>query len=453
MAINLSFFGAAGTVTGSRYLLEAGGRRILVDCGLFQGYKKLRLRNWKPFPVDPSSIDAVILTHAHIDHSGYLPRLAADGFTGQIHCTAATLDLCEVLLADSAYLNEKDAEHANRHGYSEHRPALPLYNRADATACMEQFRSHTFETPVEVAHGVSVRFRKAGHILGAASVEISMDGRVLVFSGDIGSYDAPTMPSPRPFEAADVLVMESTYGDRLHEGPDPEEELAEVINETADRGGTVVLPSFAVGRAQSVMYFLMRLKQAGQIPDIPIFLDSPMAINATNIYRAHLSDQSLSEAECRSTCAVTKYTRTVNASKALDKDRHPKVIISASGMATGGRVVHHLKAYVSDARNTILFAGYQASGTRGAALVAGADRVSIHSEYFPVRAEVRNLSRLSAHADRDGLMRWLSGFKSRPGRIFITHGEDAASDALRLTIKEKLGWKAEVPEHLERVTL
>ncbi len=453
MAINLSFFGAAGTVTGSRYLLEAGGRRILVDCGLFQGYKKLRLRNWKPFPVEPARIDAVVLTHAHIDHSGYLPRLAADGFTGEIHCTAATRDLCEILLADSAFLNEKDAEHANRHGYSEHRPALPLYDRADATACLEQFRPHPFEAPLKIAPGVSMRFRRAGHILGAASIELSVDGRVLVFSGDIGSFDAPTMPAPRPFEAADVLVMESTYGDRLHEGPEPEEELAEVINATAERGGTVLIPAFAVGRAQSVMYFLMRLKQEGRIPDIPVYLDSPMAINASKIYRAHLDDQSLSDAECRSTCAVATYTKSVDDSKALDRDRHPKVIISASGMATGGRVLHHLKAYMSDARNAILFAGYQASGTRGAALVGGADQIAMFGEYFPVRAEVRNLSRLSAHADRDGLMRWLGGFKSRPGRIFITHGEDAAADALRLNIKETLGWKAEVPEHLERVTL
>ena len=453
MAINLSFFGAAGTVTGSRYLLEAGGRRILVDCGLFQGYKKLRLRNWKPFPVEPASIDAVVLTHAHIDHSGYLPRLAADGFTGEIHCTAATRDLCDILLADSAFLNEKDAERANRYGYSEHRPARPLYDRADATACLEQFRSHVFEEPLKIAPGVTMRFRRAGHILGAASIELSMDGRVLVFSGDIGSYDAPNMPAPRPFEAADVLVMESTYGDRLHEGPDPEEELAEVINATADRGGTVVIPSFAVGRAQSIMYFLMRLKQAGRIPDIPVYLDSPMAINASKIYRAHLDDQSLSDEECRSTCAVAKYTRTVNASKALDSDGYPKVIISASGMATGGRVLHHLKTYVSDARNAIVFAGFQAAGTRGAALVGGADQIKMFGEYFPVRAEVRNLSRLSAHADRDGLMRWLRGFKSRPGRVFITHGEDAAADALRLKIKETLGWKAEVPEHLERVKL
>lgn len=453
MAIDLSFFGAAGTVTGSRYLLECDGRRILVDCGLFQGYKKLRLRNWKPFPVDPASIDAVILTHAHIDHSGYLPRLVRQGFAGQIHCTEATRALSKVLLTDSAYLNEKDAERANRYGYTRHKPALPLYDRSDSAASLKLFRPHPFEKPVTVERGISVRFRRAGHILGAASIELSMDGRVLVFSGDIGNYDDPIMPDPRPFEAADVLVMESTYGDRLHDGPDPEEELAEVITETAKRGGTVVIPSFAVGRAQIIMYHIMRLKKAHRIPDLPVFLDSPMAINASNIYRAHLDDHSLSAAECRSACEVARYIRSVDASKALDGNHHPKVIISASGMATGGRVLHHLKAYLPGARNSILFAGFQAGGTRGASLVGGTDRVKIHGEYIPVRAGVRNLSRLSAHADRDDLLRWLGGFRSPPERIFITHGEDAAADALRLTIKETLGWEAEVPDHLERVTL
>ncbi len=453
MSIDLSFLGAAGTVTGSRNLLEAGGQRILVDCGLFQGYKKLRLRNWKPFPVDPASIDAVVLTHAHIDHSGNLPRLFQQGFRGAIHCTEATRDLCEILLADSAYLNEKDAERANRYGYTKHQPALPLYTRKDAKDCMKLFQTHPFETPATVASGVSARFRRAGHILGAASVELTMDGRVLVFSGDIGNYESPTLSNPRPFGEADVLVIESTYGDRLHEGPDPEDELAEVITETAARGGTVVIPSFAVGRAQMLMYYLMRLKRARRIPDIPVYLDSPMAINASDIYRAHLGDQSLTEEECRLTCAAAEYTRSVDASKALDASKHPKIIISASGMATGGRVLHHLKAYLPNPTSTILFAGFQAGGTRGASLVGGADRVSIHGEYIPVRATVRNLSKLSAHGDRDDLLRWLGGFRSPPGRIFINHGEDAASDALRLTIKDKLGWEAETPDHLERFTL
>jgi metallo-beta-lactamase family protein len=280
-----------------------------------------------------------------------------------------------------------------------------------------------------------------------------MGGRVLVFSGDLGNYDSPTMPDPRPFDTADVLVMESTYGDRLHEGPDPEEEIAEVITETAAKGGTVLIPSFAVGRAQSLMYFLMLLKKARRIPDLPVFLDSPMAINASRIYAKHPDDHSLSETECRKAFAVAHYTRSANESKKLDSNTQPKIIISASGMATGGRVLHHLKTYLPDPRNAILFAGFQAGGTRGAALVGGAEQVKIHGDYYKVRAEVRNLTRLSAHADRDGLLRWLSGFKAPPGRMFITHGEDAASDALRLTIKETLGWNSEVPEYLEKVTL
>jgi metallo-beta-lactamase family protein len=453
MSIDLTFFGAAGTVTGSRYLLEAGGRRILIDCGMFQGKKKLRERNWKPFPVDAASIDAVVLTHAHIDHSGNLPRLVREGYNGRIHSTDATLSLCQILLADSAYLHEQDAQRANRHGYSRHHPALPLYTAADAKACLKLFEPHPFETPVTVVEGVQVRFRRAGHILGAASVEITVDGQVLVFSGDLGRYDAPTMADPLPFEAADVLVIESTYGDRLHEGPDPETELSSVISETVARGGSILIPSFAVGRAQSLLFFLWRLKKNGQIPDIPIFLDSPMAINASGIYCSHIADHTLTEDECRDSCGVATFTRSADASRAINSDPGSKIIISASGMATGGRILHHLKFYLPDAQNTVLFAGFQAPGTRGAALVDGAPRIKIHGANVPVRAQVRNLSQLSAHADRDGLLRWLTGFKSPPGRIFITHGESKASEAFRIAIKEKLGWDAETPEHFEKATI
>jgi metallo-beta-lactamase family protein len=453
MSIDLTFFGAAGTVTGSRYLLDAGGRRILIDCGLFQGQKKLRERNWKPFPVEAASIDAVVLTHAHIDHSGNLPRLVREGYHGRIHCTDATRDLCELLLADSAYLHEQDAKRANRYGYSRHHPALPLYSAADAKACLKLFDPHPFEAPVTVADGVKVRFRRAGHILGAASVEISVDGRVLVFSGDIGRFDTPVMADPRPFEAADALVIESTYGARLHGGPDPETELSGVISETVSRGGTVLIPSFAVGRAQSLMYFLMRLKQRRAIPNIPVFLDSPMAINASGIYCANIADHKLTEEECRESCGIATYTRSADASKAINGNLDPKIVISASGMATGGRILHHLKFYLPDARNTVLFAGFQASGTRGAALVAGAQRVKIHGANVPVKACVRNLSQLSAHADRDELLRWLSGMKSPPGRIFVTHGEVKSADALRAAIKENFGWEADRPDHFEKVTL
>ncbi|WP_212526030.1 MBL fold metallo-hydrolase [Actibacterium sp. MT2.3-13A] len=453
MTVDISFLGASGTVTGSRYLLEAEGKRILVDCGLFQGYKTLRQRNWKPFPVDPASIDAVVLTHAHLDHSGYLPRLVRHGFTGRIHCTGATRDLCEILLLDSAYLNEQDAERANRYGYTKHKPALPLYDRDDAKASLSQLVAWDFETRFEAAHGVGARFRRAGHILGAASVQLTLGGRVVVFSGDIGRFDSPTMPDPRPFETADALVIESTYGDRSHGGKDVEDDLAEAITETTERGGTVLVPSFAVGRAHSLLFHLMRLKRAGRIPDLPVFLDSPMAINAADIYCAHLQDHKLTAAECRALCAVATYTRSADESRALNTDPMPKIIISASGMATGGRVLHHLKRYLPDPRNMILFAGFQAGGTRGATLVAGGDRVKIHGAYHEVRAEVRNLRQLSAHADRDELLRWLGGFRSAPGRIFVTHGEPESSDAFRKTIEEEYGWPAETPDHLERVTL
>lgn len=453
MTLDLTFLGAAGTVTGSRYLLETGGRRILVDCGLFQGYKKLRLRNWEPFPVEPSSIDAIVLTHAHLDHSGYLPRIVRNGFRGPVLCTESTRDLCGILLPDSGFLNEKDAERSNRYGYTKHRPALPLYDRKDADESLKSFVTREFEESFEVAPRVSARFRRAGHILGAASVAIDIDGKRLVFSGDIGRFDAATMQDPRPFDEADALIVESTYGDRLHDGRDPEEELAQAVSETLGRGGTVLIPSFAVGRAQTLLYHLMRLKRARRIPNAPVFLDSPMAIDASELYCKHIDDHKMTEAQCRAACAGAKYTNSADESRALNDDPMPKIIVSASGMATGGRVLHHLKVYLPDPRNLILFAGYQAGGTRGAALVGGADRVKIHGDYHEVRAEVRNLSMLSAHADRDEILRWLGGFRAPPGRVFLTHGEPDSADALRRTIEEQLGWEADTPEHREKVRL
>ncbi|PVH27296.1 MBL fold metallo-hydrolase RNA specificity domain-containing protein [Pararhodobacter oceanensis] len=453
MSIEFTFFGAAGTVTGSRFLLESGGRRILIDCGLFQGQKSIRERNWKPFPVEAGSIDAVVLTHAHIDHSGNLPRLVREGFRGKIHCTTSTRALCDILLADSGYLHERDAQRANQYGYSKHHPALPLYTAADAKASMELFETHPFEEPVTVAAGVTVRFRRAGHILGAASVEVRMGGKTLVFSGDIGRYGSPIMEDPIPFKAADVLVMESTYGDRLHDSTDPEAEIGAAISETVAKGGTVVIPSFAVGRAQSLMYVINRLKQRQAIADIPVFLDSPMAINASGIYCANSEDHRLSEQECHAAYGVATYTRSAAASQAIIDVEGPKIVISASGMATGGRILHHLSAYLPDARNTVLFAGFQAAGTRGAALVDGAPRVKIHGANVPVRAQVRNLTQLSAHADRDELLRWLGGFTSPPKQIYITHGEDRASQAFRSAIEEKFGWQAEVPQHFDKVVV
>ncbi len=445
MDVSLKFLGAAGTVTGSRHLLKVGAARILVDCGLFQGFKQLRQKNWQPFGIAPSEIDAVILTHAHIDHSGYLPLLVRNGFRGPVFCTEATRDLCGILLPDSGFLQEKDAERANRYGYTKHKPALPLYTKEDAEACLEAFRPQSFHRNFEVAPGVVGVMRRAGHILGAATVEVRAAGKTIVFSGDLGGYDTATMHDPEPVPGADVLVMESTYGDRLHGTGDPEDEIAAVVCATAGRGGTILIPSFAVGRAQTLMFHLAHLKREGRIPDLPVFLDSPMAENASDVFCKHLADHRLSAGECHAACGVATYVRTPDQSRALNTNPMPKVIISASGMATGGRVLHHLKVYASDSRNTILFAGFQAGGTRGAAMIAGAERIKIHGEYIPVRAEVQNLTMLSAHADQSELLRWLGGFSQSPGRVFIVHGEPTASETLRVAIRDELGWDCETP--------
>jgi metallo-beta-lactamase family protein len=452
-AMHLSFLGGVGTVTGSKFLIEAGGRRVLVDCGLFQGFKQLRLRNWDHCPVEPSRIDAVVLTHAHLDHSGYLPVLIRNGFRGPVFCTAATRDLSAILLPDSGFLQERDADYANRHGFSKHKPALPLYTEAEAHQSLERFVAKDFDAAFAGTAGIEVRFRPAGHILGAAIVELKSGGTTVVFSGDLGRPNSPTMVDPAVVRHADHLVIESTYGDRTHDPADPETMLAEIITRTARRGGVVLIPSFAVGRAQTLMYHLARLKEAHRTPDLPIFLDSPMAVDASRIFCEHLGEHRLDEMTCKAVCAIARYVNDAEASKALDRDAVPKIIIAASGMATGGRVLHHLKALAPDPRHTILFTGFQAGGTRGAALVAGASIVKIHGAYIPVRAEVRNLGMLSAHADRDEILGWLRAFESPPRTTFITHGEPAAADALRHAIEETLGWSCRVPEHLETVVL
>jgi metallo-beta-lactamase family protein len=449
----LTFLGGAGTVTGSKYLIDADGARLLVDCGLFQGFKQLRLRNWKPFSVDPASIHAVVLTHAHIDHTGYLALLVKNGFSGKVLCTAATRDLCAILLPDSGYLQEKDAEFANRHGFSKHKPALPLYTQEDAEVSLRQFQAAKFGEESAVASGVSACFLPAGHILGAAIVRLRINGLDVVFSGDLGRTGSATMVDPTPVRHADYLLVESTYGDRTHIAEDPEAALADVINRTAARGGTVIIPAFAVGRAQTLLFHLQRLKKTERIPDLPVFLDSPMAVDASEIFCKHLGEHRLTAAECRSACAVARYVRSVDESKALTTNAMPKVIISASGMATGGRVLHHLKHFVPDARNTILFAGFQAGGTRGAAMIAGAQQTKIHGHYIPVRANVANLGALSAHADATEILSWLRHFDAPPRRTFIVHGEPAASDALRHRIEEELGWPCGAPEHHQTVQL
>ena len=451
--ISLTFLGGAGTVTGSKYLLENDGRRILVDCGLFQGFKQLRERNWARLPVDPGTIDAVLLTHAHLDHSGYLPLLVRNGFEGPIIGTGATIELCELLLPDSGHLMEEDAKFANRYGFSKHRPALPLYTQADARRALAFFRRTQFHENVEVLPGCTATYRVAGHILGAATIEVNWDGLKIVFSGDLGRYGDPVMLEPEPVADADFLLVESTYGDRLHDDRSPEEALEEIINRTARRGGTVVIPAFAVGRAQSLLFHLLILKRSKRIPDLPVFLDSPMAIDASEIFCVNAEGRKLSDRECRQSCAIATYVREAEESKKLNTNRLPKIIISASGMATGGRILHHLKNYLPDRRSTVVLAGYQAGGTRGAALRDGATEVKIHGQYIPVRAEVVSLDMFSAHADRDELLRWLGGFETAPRRTFIIHGEPAGSDALRHSVKERLGWDVRVPEHQERIEL
>ena len=453
MALKLTFLGAAGIVTGSKYALSDGRQTLLVDCGLFRGFKALRLRNWAPLPIDPYQIGAVILTHAHLDHSGYLPLLIKRGFKGPVICSRATADLCAILLPDAGHLQEKDAEFANRHGFSKHKPALPLFTEADARAALARFKPVSFDEPLSVPGGAILRFRHAGHILGAATAQLDWDGTSIVFSGDLGRYGDATMLDPEPVARADYLIVESTYGNRRHEERDAEEALAEVVEKTVSRGGTVVIPAFAVGRTQSLLFHLEQLKSKGRLANIPVFLDSPMATDASAIFCKYLADHRLSDNACRRACGVAHYVRSVEESKALTINPMPKVIISASGMATGGRVLHHLKRYAPDARNTILFAGFQAGGTRGAAMVDGADSIKIHGAYISVRAEVANLAMLSAHAGADEIVRWLQGFGAPPRRSFITHGEPAAADALQLRIEEQLGWSCAVPEHGEEADL
>jgi metallo-beta-lactamase family protein len=452
--MEIQFLGGTGTVTGSKYLLTAERSRILVDCGLFQGYKQLRLRNWAALPFEASEIDAVVLTHAHLDHSGYLPLLVKAGFKGKVFCSEATFDLCKILLPDSGHLQEEDAAFANRHGFSRHSPAVPLYTEDDARLALKLFAPVQFDVPLQVAAGLNASFTRAGHILGAAIVAIEDGQRRITFSGDLGRLDDPVMVAPSALEATDYLVVESTYGNRLHDRSDPLFALGNAIRETAARGGVVIIPAFAVGRAQELLYYMHHLKASGAIPGfLPVFLDSPMARDATAIYRKHHKDHRLTADQCDAICHGATIINTVEESKELDRKQVPKVIISASGMATGGRVLHHIKAFAGDPRNKILFAGYQAGGTRGAALLDGADTIRVHGQAVPVRAQVEYIENLSAHADSAEILQWLSALGTPPRCTFITHGEPAASEALRVRIKDELQWNCLVPEHQQKVRL
>ncbi len=452
--MHIQFLGATGTVTGSKYLLTTSKSSLLVDCGLFQGYKQLRLRNWAALPVHPAQIDAVVLTHAHLDHSGYLPLLVKDGFRGKIYCSEATYDLCKIILPDSGHLLEEEANYANRHSYSKHDPAEPLYTEADAERALGYFSPVPFETHFSPADGMLASLLPAGHILGAAIVTVRADGKTITFSGDLGRPHDPIMVAPAPLGKTDYLVLESTYGDRSHDPADPAELIGETIRTTAARGGVTIIPSFAVGRAQSMLYYIDKLKRSGQIPSgLPVYLNSPMATNATEIYHKHRKQHRLDYRQCESMCHAATIVRSVEESIALNQRQRPMVIVAASGMATGGRVLHHLKAFAPDPRNTFLFSGFQAGGTRGAAMVAHADSVKIHGEYVPVRAQVVQLDNVSAHADAGEIIDWLRPLAPAPRMTFITHGEPAAADALRLRIEETLRWPCSVPGYLDSVEL
>jgi len=448
----LTFFGGTGTVTGSKYLVHGARSRVLVDCGLFQGPKALRLRNWDPLPFKPKDVNAVVLTHAHVDHSGYLPRFIKHGYSGEVYCTRGTRDLCDILLPDAGHLQEEEARYANQRGFSKHRPALPLYTEVDARESLRRFAPVAFGATF-TAGEFQGALLPAGHILGASVVTLRAGGTQLVFSGDLGRSNDPIMRPPARIEEADYLVVESTYGNRRHDRADPEEVLGSHLSHALARGGAVVIPAFAVGRAQTLMLLIARLKKRRAIPDVPVYLNSPMAIDATRLYHEYRSEHRLTVDECNAACSVAQMVHTADDSRALNKRSGAMIIISASGMATGGRVLHHLKAFAPDSRNMILLPGFQAAGTRGAALASGAPEIKIHGAYVPVGAEVVKLDSMSAHADYAEILDWLRGFKRPPRRTFVTHGEPAAADEMRRRIEESLRWKVTVPDYGETVAL
>jgi metallo-beta-lactamase family protein len=454
----LTFLGGAGTVTGSKTLLEADGARVLIDCGLFQGHKKLRLRNWDDFPIDPASIDAVVLTHAHLDHCGYLPKLVREGFTGPIYCTDGTARLARIVLADSAHLQEEEAEYANRKGYSKHDPALPLYTGADADAAMAQLTVVPFDQPESVAPGVSVTWKRAGHILGAAWLDVRLEpsGRRVVFSGDLGRSTHPLLAPPEPIPGADVVVCESTYGDEDHPEGDPEAVIGAIIARAIERKGVVVIPAFSVDRTEVVLWHLNRLTSQGVLPPVPVYLDSPMAIRALQVY---IDEARKGSPEVRPECRGDLFpaidlieTPTTDESKTLNDKRGPFIVVSASGMATGGRVIHHLANRIGDERNVVLLVGYQAPGTRGAALRNGAKKLKFFGHYHPVRAEIESVG-LSSHADRSDLLDWVGSADPRPDIIYVNHGEQSGSEALIEAIEDRYGIPAVSPTQGERVRL
>jgi metallo-beta-lactamase family protein len=458
---SLTFLGAARTVTGSKYLLEVDGRRLLIDCGLFQGLKELRLRNWEPLPVSADSISAVVLTHAHVDHSGYLPRLVAQGFTGRVFCTAGTADLCRIVLPDAGRLAEEDAREANRHGYTRHKPALPLFTEADAIRALDHLQPFGYERAAPVLPGVEAEFINAGHLLGSGFVVLTIAGppRVRsVFSGDLGRYDRPILPDPSPVSSADVLLLESTYGDTLHEADDQAEHLAAIVGETVQRGGRVIVPAFAIGRVEEVIYWLKKLEERRAIPVLPVYLDSPMAVEAWQEYSARSyeldPDVRPERGELSAFCTRRfRFVTSTQQSMELACTKTPAIVISSSGMATGGRVLFHLAAGLPDACNTVLFTGYQAAGTRGRDLLEGARSIKIHGQMVPVAARIEQIQSMSAHADQGEILRWLSNFERPPRVTYLVHGEPVPMDALCEVMRTRLNWTVETGEYLQTVEL
>ena len=468
--MTLTFLGAARTVTGSKHLLDLDGHRILVDCGMFQGLRVLRDRNWAPFPVAAKSINAVVLTHAHLDHCGLLPRLVGQGFTGRIFCTPATADLAKIVLADAAKLQEEDAERANRKGYTKHQPALPLFTVSEANRAMLQLQPVGYDRPVPIAPGVTVEFVNAGHLLGSAygRVTIESTGKRLLFGGDLGRFGRPVLPDPTFVDTADVLLVESTYGDRTHEEDDGGKLLAGIINETIKRKGKVVIPAFALGRVEELLYWLSLLEERRQIPALPVYVDSPMSSAVLTEYRRRMGEldpdvsrYAVSKGEHAASerravgFATAKLTvlSSIRESRDVQESSDPAIVISSSGMATGGRVLHHLARVLPDPRNTVLFAGYQSVGTRGRSLKDGAKMVKIHGQEIPVRAEIAALESMSAHADANEILTWLRHFKQPPAVTFLVHGEPGAMDTLRARIERELGWTVRTPEHGEKVAI
>ena len=455
----LTFLGAARTVTGSKYLLEQGESRVLVDCGLFQGLKELRLRNWDPFPVPPKSITAVVLTHAHLDHVGHLPRLVAQGYRGRVFCTGGTADLCRIVLPDSARIQEEDARQANRHGYSKHHPALPLYRESDALRATTQLQPLGYDRDIEVAPGITIRFLPAGHLLGSAYVLVRLTpGKTILFGGDLGRYGRPVLPDPTDAPAADVVLVESTYGDRDHAPDDNAEPLAQIIRDTARRGGKIIIPAFAIGRVEELLYWVRRLEEEQRVPVLPVYVDSPMAAEALRFYTARVSELDPEMRPTQKGVATFGSTRfqTVTSpqqSKALTASQQSAIVISSSGMATGGRVLHHMVAALPDAKHTMLFVGYQAAGTRGRQLVDGARTVKIHGRLVTVAAHIAKIDSMSAHADRGEILRWLRTLPREPERLCLVHGECEPMHALQQRVKDPLGWDALMPAHGERIEI